>query len=144
MDKSTKKYAEFGNRLNELMDARNIRAQEIADRLEMALSSVNFWRAGDMMPRLETAEVLAQMLEVSPGYLMFGADGGPASSNKPVSGKKREGATALHSPPADRPVLGAVQGALDGLVAAGVSEMELMPVLEMLVRLKEGRGSGKR
>lgn len=138
MNKGTKKYLEFSERLNERMDARKIKAHEISVRLEVSVSTVNFWRSGEMLPRYEKMEDLARLLDISPGYLMFGTGESHTSPGK-------HGTSRSSRPlPADRPVLGAVQGALDGLVAAGVTEMELMPVLEMLVRLREGGQGGKK
>lgn len=60
----------FSKRLNETRKAKGLTAQNMADRLELALRSYQFYEGGKRSPSFETLIKIADILDVSTDYLL--------------------------------------------------------------------------
>ena len=60
----------FSKRLNETRKAKGFTAQKMADQLELALRSYQFYEGGKRSPSLDTLVKIADILDVSTDYLL--------------------------------------------------------------------------
>lgn len=60
----------FNKRLNRIRKMRGFTAQNMADRLDMALRSYQFYEGGRRSPSLETLVKIADILDVPTDYLL--------------------------------------------------------------------------
>ena len=60
----------FSDRLNETRKAKGYTAQNMADKLELALRSYQFYEGGKRSPSLDTLTKIADILDVSTDYLL--------------------------------------------------------------------------
>ena len=60
----------FSKRLNQTRKSKGFTAQQMADKLELALRSYQFYEGGKRSPSLETLVKIADILDVSVDYLL--------------------------------------------------------------------------
>ena len=63
---------DFVNRIDELLDERNMSRKDISDILNIAPTTIPNWKTADRIPAAETVKIIADKLEVSAEWLMFG------------------------------------------------------------------------
>jgi transcriptional regulator with XRE-family HTH domain len=114
-------FADFGRRLNEQMTLHGVKAKAISIKLHVSLNTVDVWRSGESLPQTPNDVLLAQMFDVTPGYLLYGEGESTAPKH-------------LYSP-----VMAAIEKSLGELMAQCVTDQELMPVLQGLRELAEAK-----
>ena len=62
--------AEFGNRLRELRNSKNMTRKDLADRLFVSPSTISRWESGDRQPDISMLSKLAEILKADIGELM--------------------------------------------------------------------------
>jgi transcriptional regulator with XRE-family HTH domain len=112
-------FADFGRRLNEQMTLHGVKAKAISIKLHVSLNTVDIWRSGESLPQAPNDAMLAEMFDVTPGYLLYGEGESAAPKH-------------LYSP-----VMAAIEKSLGELMAQCVTDQELMPVLQGLRELIE-------
>ena len=66
--------AEFGNRLRELRENKNMTRKDLADRLFVSPSTISRWESGDRQPDISMLSQLAEVLEADIGVLVAGSE----------------------------------------------------------------------
>lgn len=71
----------LGTRLKELRKNKKITQQQIADAIGVSKTSVIYWEKDDNLPKHDSLMALAQVLNVSPAYLLNGDENDKSDSN---------------------------------------------------------------
>lgn len=98
----------FGARLRALRLARSLSQGELARRIGRHQTSIGPYERGEYAPPREVLERLAQALETTPEYLLFGRD--PRRITLPVVGRTGPGGLIADVPPTTPPVRLADEG----------------------------------
>ena len=64
------KYPEIARRFNYILNLRNMRAQELAEKAHMSKSAISHYVNGNRSPNNSTAVILGDILSVNPLWLM--------------------------------------------------------------------------
>lgn len=64
------KYPEIARRFNYILNLRNMRAQELAEKAHMSKSAISHYVNGNRSPNNSTAVILGEILSVNPLWLM--------------------------------------------------------------------------
>lgn len=70
----------FPTRLRAARAAAGLSIRGLAAKAKVSISSVQNWDRGDSLPRIDTVEVVAHALNVTPAWLAFGEDHDPDRS----------------------------------------------------------------
>lgn len=93
---SQNKYHEFAMRLKILMLEQGIKTPALAKKIKCSVATINLWRSGHALPSPKNTEKIADALNSSSCFLLFGhTDGAPkenrnASKNIFSNGKTRQ------------------------------------------------------
>jgi transcriptional regulator with XRE-family HTH domain len=71
---------EFGKRLREVREQKSLTQLELAKQANLGESTISFYELGRREPNYDTLLRLAEILEVSPGYLLTGETNGNGHS----------------------------------------------------------------
>src|SRR3712207_272632 len=69
--------ADFGDRLQEAMEAKDLTGAALAELVEVTPGAVSQWVGGRQVPRRETTERIASALDGEIGWLEYGTGTGP-------------------------------------------------------------------
>lgn len=65
---------QFSERLTQIMDERDVSITRLGSEMKVSYEAVRRWRDGRGMPRFEKIERIAEILNVTPKWLLFGDD----------------------------------------------------------------------
>jgi transcriptional regulator with XRE-family HTH domain len=77
-----KERREMGQRIKEMRAARNLKQQVIADKVGVTLRQYQNWQAGENTPESDHLDKLAEVLDVTPEWLLRGATPDPFSRSQ--------------------------------------------------------------